>query len=349
MYKNLTIRQIAFYISLTVCLGQVLTLVGLFYNEIEHVSFWKIFLLIIGSIAFTYSVVVFLVEKYFFRKIKLIYKIISGSKDSLQDTEGIENASKFQTINDKVEEWTNKTNAELTTLKSLEVFRKRYLGDVSHELKTPLFTVQGYLYTLLEGGIYDEKINTKYVKRALDNVERLQDIVEDLEMINDLESNDSERLFTNFDLKNLTDEVMSDLELKAAKKNITLEYKGGADTSFRASGDKNQIRQVFINLITNSIKYGKDGGKTKISFYDLHKKVLVEISDNGIGISELDQKHIFNRFYRVDKSRSKQIEGSGLGLSIVKHILEVHGQKITIRSTIDKGSTFGFTLDKEDK
>ena len=346
MYKNLTIRQIAFYISLTVCIAQLLTLVGLFYHEINGVSFWKIFFLIIGSIALTYSVVVFLVEKYFFRRIKVIYKMISGSKDSLKDTDGISRASTFKSINEKVEEWTTKTNAELSSLKSMEIFRKRYLGDVSHELKTPLFTVQGYLYTLLEGGLYDDKINTKYIKSALRNVERLQDIVEDLEMIHELEANESETFFTTFDIKTLTDDVISDLKFKANEKRIAIDYKNGADTSFRAKGDKNQIRQVFINLISNSIKYGNEGGRTKISFYDLDKKVLIEISDNGIGIAEPDQKHIFNRFYRVDKSRSKEVEGSGLGLSIVKHILERHGQKISIRSTIKTGSTFGFTLDK---
>jgi len=346
MYKNLTIRQISVYISLAVCLGQVLTFVALFYQEIKDVPLWKISLLAFVSLAFSYAIVVFLVERYFFRRIKLIYKIISGSKDSLKDTEGLSKSSSFQSINQKVEEWTNQTQEELTSLKSLEAYRHRYLGDVSHELKTPLFTIQGYLYTLLEGGLYDEKINKKYVTRAIQNVERLQDIVEDLELINELESEDYDKLHIAFDLKDLTDEVFSDLELKAAERRIRFEYKSGADTSFKVVGDKNQIRQVFNNLISNSIKYGKEGGRTRISFYDLHQKILIEVSDDGVGIEESDQKRVFDRFYRADKSRSRRIDGSGLGLAIVKHILEAHNQKITLRSTVGKGSTFGFTLDK---
>ncbi len=346
MYKNLTIRQISVYISLAVCLGQVLTFVALFYEEIKDVPLWKLTLLSFVSLAFSYAIVVFLVERYFFRKIKLIYKIISGSKDSLKDTGGISKSSSFQSINQKVEEWTNQTQEELTSLKSMEAYRQRYLGDVSHELKTPLFTIQGYLYTLLEGGLYDEKINKKYVTRAIQNVERLQDIVEDLEMINELEAEDYDKLHTSFNLKELTDEVISDLELKASEKKINLGYKAGADTSFIVLGDKNQIRQVFNNLISNSIKYGKESGRMKISFYDLHKKILIEISDDGVGIDESDQKRVFDRFYRADRSRSRKIDGSGLGLAIVKHILEAHNQKITLRSTVGKGSTFGFTLDK---
>jgi len=306
----------------------------------------RLFLLSLTSLLLTVVIVTFIVEKYIFRKIKIVYKIIGDSKDSLRHAD-ISSSSSLEALDAQVKEWTVTTREEISSLKSLENYRKQFLGNVSHEMKTPLFSIQGYLHTLLEGGLYDEKINVKYLNRAAKNVERLQVIIDDLELINQLESDPDNLNFSFFDMKLLTQDVMNDLEIIAKEKEIDLIFKPGADLPYKVYADREKIRQVLINLLNNSLKYGKQSGRTKVSFYDMHNRILVEISDDGLGISEHDCKHIFDRFYRVDKSRSKDIEGTGLGLSIVKHILEVHNQSITVRSTEGLGSTFGFTLDKK--
>lgn len=346
MFKNLTIRQISFSISFFLWIVQLAVFFIFLRISLVETAPIRLLLLSLTSLVLTTLIVTLIVEKYIFRKIKLVYKIISDSKDSMKNAD-ISSSSSFETLDEQVKEWTVTTREEISSLKSLEHYRKEFLGNVSHELKTPLFSIQGYLHTLLEGGIYDEKINIKYLKRAAKNVERLQIIIDDLELINQLESDPDNLNFSYFDIKAITQDVMNDLELIAKEKEIKLIFKPGADLSYKVYADKEKIRQVLINLLNNSIKYGKPSGRTKVSFYDMHDRILIEISDDGIGITEQDSKHIFDRFYRVDKSRSREVEGSGLGLSIVKHILEVHNQSITIRSTEGLGSTFGFTLAKK--
>ena len=314
---------------------------------IEHFEFVPIFGFALGSIIVTYYTVRYLGEKYIFRKIKLIYKVIGRSKNSLKNQELESSTTTLEDVNDQAVAWALSTEKEISSLKSLETYRKQYLGDVSHELKTPLFSIQGYLLTLLEGGLYDENINKKYLKRAADNVDRLQTIVEDLEMINSLESEIDTLEQNVFNIRELAEQVFGDLKFQAAQKNIELKFKPGADRSFNVKADKGKIRQVLSNLVSNSIKYGVTDGLTKVSFYDMEERVLVEVSDNGIGISEDDVKHVYDRFYRADKSRSRDVGGSGHGLAIVKHIIEAHNQTLSLRSTDGKGSTFGFTLAKD--
>lgn len=291
-----------------------------------------------------FLIVRFFLEKYVFRKIKLIYKLIYDSKKdkTIKDI----NAESLADVNAKVMEWAESTKQEIATLKSLEEYRKNYVGNISHELKTPIFSIQAYLHTLIEGGLYDENINKDYLQRAADNTERLQNIVEDLDVITKLESGQAELDIKKFDLRELVRDIFLDLKAIAKKKRITLQLKEGASQSFFVLADREAIRQVFTNLIINSIKYGKEGGMTKVSFYDMETEILTEISDNGIGIEEKHLKHVFDRFYRVDSSRSRKQGGSGLGLSIVKHIIEAHDQNINVRSTYNLGSTFGFTLKK---
>lgn len=256
------------------------------------------------------------------------------TKESLED------------VNTKVMEWAENTKKELATLKSLEEYRKNYVGNISHELKTPIFSIQAYLYTLLEGGLYDENINKDYLRRAVDNTVRLQNIVEDLEVITKLESGQMEMELRKFDIRQLTNDIFKDLKSMAKKKKISLKFKEGASHPYFVMADREAIRQVITNLLVNSIKYGKEGGTTKVSFYDTESEILIEVSDNGLGIDEKHLKHVFDRFYRVDSSRSRKQGGSGLGLSIVKHIVEAHDQTINVRSTPEVGSTFGFTLKK---
>ncbi len=324
----------------------ILFILELVYGPLDIPIVGKLIYLII-TLIMSYIIITLLFEKFVFRKIKLIYKFISESKDSLKNVQNFgDQSTSLEQVNQTVLDWATSTEKEISTLKSLAQYRKKYVGDISHELKTPLFAIQGYLHTLLEGGLYDENINRKYLSSALKNTDRLQTIVDDLELISQMESQAEELELADFNIKDLVDEVFSDLELMAKESEIDLIYKQGADRGFMVNADKEKIRHVLINLINNSIKYGRRGGLTKISFYDVEEVVLIEISDNGIGIQVEDMKHVFDRFYRADKSRSQTIKGTGLGLSIVKHIIEAHKQKITIRSTYGKGSTFGFTLKK---
>lgn len=290
-----------------------------------------------------YVVVRFFLERFVFRKIKIIYKMIFDSKkDKLDETKLLN----IENVNLSVMEWAESTKKEIDTLKSLEEYRKNYVGNIAHELKTPIFTIQAYLLTLLEGGLYDEKINKDYLKRAVDNLDRLSNIVEDLDTITKLESGQAQLDIRKFDIKDLVKDIFQDLKSMAKKKKISLIFKEGADQSYLVMADRETIRQVFTNLIVNSIKYGNENGTTKVSFYDLDNKILVEVSDNGLGIEEKHLKHVFDRFYRTDASRNRKQGGSGLGLSIVKHIIEAHDQTINVRSTINVGSTFGFTLNR---
>ena len=242
--------------------------------------------------------------------------------------------------------WAENQKEEVEKYKSWAEYRRKFVGDISHELKTPIFNIQGYIHTLIDGGLDDESVNLNFLKKAAKNVERLQTIVEDLEAISRLESGELILDIQVFDIKELTEEVFEELEIKAEEKNISLDFKVGASQGYEVQADRETIRQALVNLIHNSIKYGKEGGKTRVGFYDMDKHVLIEIADNGIGISDKDIDHVFDRFYRVDKSRSRTQGGSGLGLSIVKHIVEAHKQTINVRSSPQLGSTFGFTLKK---
>jgi two-component system phosphate regulon sensor histidine kinase PhoR len=341
--KNINIPQITLIITVLVTVWSFIC--------IAVAQFWLdgtwVFLTIPAIFIVNYLFVRYFLEKFVFRKVKLIYKLIYDSKMDKQAPDG--HVESLEDVNTRVLEWAESTRKEIATLKSLEEYRKNYVGNISHELKTPIFSIQAYLHTLLEGGIYDEKINMEYLKRAADNTERLQNIVEDLDTITRLESGSVQMDLKRIDLRALVLDIFQDLTSMAKGRQITLQLKEGASESYFVMADKDAIRQVFTNLLVNSIKYGRDGGVTKVSFYDMDHLVLVEVSDNGIGIEERHVKHVFDRFYRVDSSRSRKQGGSGLGLAIVKHLIEAHNQTINVRSTPDVGSTFGFTLAKAGK
>ncbi len=349
IFKNITIRQITFLITFFVTLICVISVVLLFISgakiNIFSICLFAVFIFIINFI-----LIRLLLEQYIFRRIKLIYKIINeNKKDQIGGDLKKFHEKSISDVNSNVVEWATNTKNEIATLKSLEEYRKNYVGNISHELKTPIFSIQAYLHTLLDGGLEDKNINIKYLKRASENVERLQNIVEDLDIISKLESGQFEMDAQQFDIRELVSDIFIDLEPIAKEKRIKLLFKEGASQPFKVVGDKDSIRQVISNLLVNSIKYGNENGTTKVSFYDMDKKVLIEVSDNGIGIEEHHLKHLFDRFYRVDASRSRKQGGSGLGLSIVKHIIEAHGQSIKVRSTPGIGSTFNFTLGKPKK
>ncbi|MBP5501175.1 MAG: sensor histidine kinase [Bacteroidales bacterium] len=251
-------------------------------------------------------------------------------------------------VNEDVAKWAKDRTHEIAILKANDKYRKEFLGNVSHELKTPLFNIQGYINTLIDNGLEDQDINMKYLDRAEKNVARLIKIVEDLGTISKFESGALKLIIENFDIKKSIEDVIEFYEIKAKTRNITLEMSSAPAGPAMCKGDKEKIYEVLSNLVVNSINYGKENGKTTLGVFDIGKKWLIEIQDNGIGIEESKLQRVFERFYRVDKSRSSQTGGTGLGLSIVKHIIEAHGELITVRSKINEGTTFSFTLIKSE-
>ena len=348
MFKNISLRSMSLFGAFAMTLFTTLSF--WFRDQFFEIPFhWKSGVFVIFFIGvFSFFVIQFILDRFIYRRIKLMYKIIRKAKTSVPDKKAIKRSDDplLDGVEQEVQQWAETQQNEIETLKTLEAYRKRFIGNVSHELKTPIFSIQGYIYTLIDGGVYDENVNMRYLERAASNVERLLTIVQDLEEISKLESEDLILDIQKFDIKALTREVFNDLEVNARQRNVTLAFKEGADKSFSVLADREGIRQVMTNLVLNSIKYGNENGVTKVSFYVMDKHILVEIADNGIGIEEKHLNHLFDRFYRVDKSRSRESGGSGLGLSIVKHILEAHNQTVNVRSTPGKGSTFGFTLDK---
>ena len=283
----------------------------------------------------------YILQYQFYEKIKIIYKNIYKFKGTSSIHElNLESADK------EAENWANLKEEELLILQKNENYRREFIGNVSHELKTPIFNIQGYVQTLIDGGIKDENVNMKYLKRANISVDRMINIVEDLEVISRLETDNNELDFENFNIIHLIEQVLDQLEMKANKMNIALLLKSESNSDI-VYADKNKMQQVFMNLISNSIKYGKDGGTTNVRLFDMSDKLLIEVADDGIGISENALSRLFERFYRVDKNRSREIGGTGLGLAIVKHIIEGHQQTINVRSTVNIGSTFSFILEKE--
>lgn len=346
--KNATPGQISNIASVTISgiLLGILLLVKLFLPD--QISWVLVFF--IPSITFIAGLLLlnYYIESFIYRKIKLIYKIIYDKKipEKEKTTKPKFNKDNIDKAESDVIEWKNSKALELKKQKKNEQFRKEFVGNVFHELKTPIFNIQGYIETLIDGGINDEKINSRFLKKASKNVARMAEIVDDLQMISNLEDGSFAMTEEKFDIHKLVCDTLDSMEIRALKKGISLEIKEGCDKSFNVVADREMIQQVLNNLFTNSIKYGKESGRTQVGLYDMENNILVEISDDGIGIDKQHLSRIFERFYRADKNRSRQIGGSGLGLSIVKHIIEAHNQTVNVRSTPNLGSTFGFTLRK---
>jgi two-component system, OmpR family, phosphate regulon sensor histidine kinase PhoR len=303
-----------------------------------------------GVFLLSYFIYRYILERFIYDKIKLIYKTIHTlkSKITLKDMDLTLDQDIISKVNEEVKEWARDRRQEIDELKKLEAYRREFLGNVSHELKTPLFNIQGYILTLLDGGLDDVSINKEYLERSGKNIERMISIVEDLEVISRFETGELKLDMHNFDVVELAMDVIELLEVKANKKNIRLSNARENEKPLYVRADKERIRQVLINLLDNSIKYGVEGGKTKIGFFDMDENILIEVTDNGLGVDSKDIPRLFERFFRVDKSRSREQGGSGLGLSIVKHIIEAHHQTINVRSSIGVGTTFAFTLKKAD-
>jgi two-component system phosphate regulon sensor histidine kinase PhoR len=294
---------------------------------------------------FSYFSIRYYFDKFINNKIHLIYKSIRSLKVAKESERP--RRSSLDEVNREVIEWTETKKKEIEDLKRMATYRREFLGNVSHELKTPIFNIQGYVLTLLDGGLDDPNVNKEYLLRTEKSINRLISIVQDLEKISQFESGELHLDTSRFDIITLAKEVIEFLEIKARKKNISIQMAETYSHPFMVMADRERIREVLINLIDNSIKYGNpEDGKTKISFFDMEEAILIEVTDNGAGLESSELPRIFERFYRVDKARSRQQGGSGLGLAIVKHIIEAHEQTINVRSLPGVGTTFAFTLEK---
>jgi len=290
-----------------------------------------------------------LLEKYIYSKIKIIYKLIHNLKlgRDLRDALGEHvSADPINDVEHEVQEWARQKKTEIDDLKKQEKFRRDFLSNISHEFKTPLFAIQGYIDAVVDDDFDDTNMARQFLDKASKNVDRLSYLIKDLDEISKLESGEMPINYSRFKINDLIKEVFESLEMKAEEHYIRLVFKQKYDDPIFVNADREKIRQVLVNLIDNSFKYGKEQGSTAVSLFELHDQVLVEVTDDGIGIEEKYLPRLFERFFRTDTSRSRQIGGSGLGLAIVKHIVEAHQQTINVRSTEGLGSTFGFTLQK---
>jgi len=341
--KNFSPEQVALITAIPIGTGA-----GLAVFALEEK--WIPALLFCLSIAlFSYFLIYSTVKRFMYRKIKLIYKLIYQTKASKREEFYYRNIlpqKSIEEVGEDVEQWAVQRKEEIELLRKNEIFRKEFLLNLSHELKTPIFAIQGYVDTLLNGALTNPEVNVKFLSNASKNVDRLVNLVDDLDEITKLESGGQLLYKQNFVIQEVIKEIFESLSLKADEKNIKCLIKKGCEVPLTAFGDKEKIRQVLINLIDNAIKYGKQNGTVEGSAYKIDgKKILVEISDDGFGIAEEHISRIFERFYRTDLARTRKVGGSGLGLSIAKHIIEAHNEAIHVRSKTDVGTTFGFTLE----
>jgi len=312
-------------------------------------SWYYVILTFFATIITSFLVFYYLIEKYVYSKIKIIYKLIHNLKlgRDLRDALGEHmSADPISDVEHEVKEWAREKKSEIEELRKQEKFRRDFLSNISHEFKTPLFAIQGYIEAVQDDDFEDKDLAREFLAKASKNVDRLSYLIKDLDEISKLESGEIPIDLSRFKINDLIKEVMESMEIKASKHDIKLLFKQKYDEPILVNADREKIRQVLVNLIDNSFKYGNEGGTTAISLFELHDQVLVEVTDDGIGIEEKYLPRLFERFFRTDSSRSRQIGGSGLGLAIVKHIIEAHEQTINVRSTEGLGSTFGFTLQK---
>ncbi|MUP36859.1 sensor histidine kinase [Labilibaculum euxinus] len=342
--KLISSKKVTVYLSLFTALLSIL-LYGLTYFLPFNLLYLIIFTIITGLLV--YFMTKYLVDRFLYSKIRILYKTIHDTQLIDKDlAEKVQNTDALHAVEMEVTEWSENRGSLVSQLKKQEKYRKEFIGNVSHELKTPIFNIQGYVLTLLDGGLEDQSINRMYLERTEKSINRMITIVKDLEVISKLESGELKLCFERFNIVDLINEVLEMQEIRAKKNNIKLVFAQENDSSKFVYADKKEIFQVVNNLLVNSIKYGKNKGTTHIEVMSMDKTFLIEIRDNGIGIEPDNLPRIFERFFRVDKSRSRNMGGSGLGLAIVKHIIDAHNQTINVSSTYGEGASFTFTLDK---
>jgi two-component system, OmpR family, phosphate regulon sensor histidine kinase PhoR len=312
---------------------------------------WYIPLVVFGlTFLITYYLYYYTLQRFIYRKIKLIYKFIYQTKATKKEEffySTILPQKSIEEVSEDVQKWATQRRQEIEILRANEQFRKEFLMNLAHELRTPIFTVQGYVDTLLNGALDDPAVNKKFLSNASKGIDRLVRLVDDLGEISKLESGRIPIIQETFVIQDLISDVYEELSLNAAEKKIALNFKRGTEGALQVYADKPRIKQVLVNLIENAIKYGNENGNITAGCYVMDDKhIYVEISDDGPGIAEEHLPRIFERFYRADRSRSRTIGGTGLGLAIVKHIVEAHGQTVNVRSKPGVGSSFGFTLER---
>ncbi|NOY48293.1 MAG: sensor histidine kinase [Chlorobi bacterium] len=324
----------------------ILTLfMSVFLYAFYSIDILQIAVFAVVCFSVSFFIIQYRVEHFIYKRVKKIYDDLTLLESSSFSSNQV--TTDMTTLTQDIDRYAKHKKLEIEALKIREEYRKEFIGNVSHELKTPLFTVQGYISTLLEGAVNDEILRDKYLKRADKGVERLIYIIKDLDMITKFEAGDLSLEIEPFDIVERIQNVFELLEMKAAKKKITLTFDMDYNTPIMVNGDKERLQQVISNLVVNSIKYGQNNGTTEVSIENLIKnKVIVRVTDNGEGIEKEHIPRLFERFYRVDKSGSRKEGGSGLGLAIVKHIIEAHQEKLYIESEYGIGSEFSFTLEK---
>ncbi|MCD6017195.1 MAG: histidine kinase [Bacteroidetes bacterium] len=300
------------------------------------------------SFIVSFFIIYYLFNQVIFQKIDRLYLLVKEQQPKeIPNTEfQLDEVDSIDRLEEEIKKLAQERNKEADQNRNLDSYRKEFLGNVSHELKTPIFNIQGYLSTLIDGGINDPTINVEYLKRADKSVDRMIQIIDDLETISQLEIGTLELELETYDIAQQVKDILESLEFQASKQGIRLQPAKKYDKPILVKADKFRIRQVLVNLITNSIKYGKENGKTVVGLNLFDEQVIVEIKDNGIGIAEKHLPRLFERFYRVDKGRSREQGGTGLGLAIVKHIIEAHNETIDVESAINEGTTISFTLQR---
>lgn len=340
--KNLSPQQLSALTALFLSVP-----IGLAFYLIENtwIGVTALIVTFIGS----YFLIGFVLESFIYRKIKLIYKFIYQTKANKREEtyyKYILPQKGIDEVRQDVEKWAEQRSAEIELLKSNEAYRKEFLQNLAHEFKTPIFAIQGYVDTLLSGALENPDVNRKFLENAARNVDRMVNLVEDLDEISKLESGEQPLYKENFIIQDLIKDVYDTLSIKLTQKHIKASIKKGCEAPISVFADQEKIRQVLNNLVENANKYGKQHGSIIASVYKLDgKRVLIEISDDGMGIKDEHISRIFERFYRTDSGRSRNSGGSGLGLAICKHIIEAHDQTIHVRSKLEVGTTIGFTLE----
>ena len=335
--SRLLLLIITLFISALISFVSLLLLFGI--DNLDFVDFTKVFLLIFLVVYILGNVYT---RSFLYSKLKEISKDILPEKNISQTV-----TTNMEELVSEIKDYDSKRKSEFSEMKKLESFRREFIGNLAHEIKTPLFTSQSYILTLLDGALKDENVNIKYLKTASKAIDRLNLIVKDLDLITKIESGESILNKNKFDIINLTENVFEMLEFTAKKKKIKLTVNKDKGLETKVNADKEKIEQVLTNLIDNSIKYGKDNGTTEIVIQSLNEdKIIVRVTDNGVGFKKENYTRIFERFFRVDRSGSRSAGGSGLGLAIVKHIIDAHDEKIYVESEFGVGSEFSFTLEK---
>lgn len=340
-------KQISLLIAGSVSAVPLAVTIVIYLIEQWDIPVW--FFLLYGIVSFGVGWLIswWAIEVFLLGKIKMIYRTIfspMNMEERIKDAAS--SGDQLGSVQKDVQEWASIKQKEITALREQARFRRDFIGNLAHELRTPIFNMQGYLHTLIEGGLEDPKINYDYLDRADKNLDRLVVLIEDLDHISKLESGSTSLKFEKFNMVKVVEEVFKLLEIAASKKKIKLSFDQKYEKPITVKADRSKMLQVITNLVMNSIHYGKNKGFCKVKFFDMSEKVLVEVSDDGIGIESDHLPRLFERFYRVDRSRSRHEGGTGLGLAICKHIIESHGQTISVRSVVDKGTTFSFTLEK---